>query len=68
MNISNETRQTILEWMSLKPNYRELIRELGEKSAIKAFIGTKSYTWLGFALRGMKLSIWKHKRRRRSDA
>lgn len=67
MNLSESTKATIFEWMSLKPRYRNLIRELGKEGAINSFIGKKSPTWLSFALRGMQLSIW-HRKKRSNNA
>ena len=68
MKLSDKTKAIILEWMSLKPKYRELIRELGKEGAINSFIGERSPTWLSFALRGMRLSIWYRKKKSNSNA
>lgn len=67
MELSAQSKATILEWMSFNPSYRALINKLGIEGAVNLYLKYKSPTWLSFALNGMKLSIQRRKKRNNND-
>ena len=68
MNLSENTKATILEWMKLYPERQALIDMHGPNKAVDLYLQGKSRTWLQFAIRGMQLYIWRRKKRRNYNA